>query len=152
MGACITANFGAIYPLLRRLEEQGLISSERNSGERGLTRTIYAITDDGRKHWHSEMLAQPNESWVNARSRFLTKYYFFSGLQPEERINLLELRLGACRERLASNPLPDQAALDAYQHALKDYVAQQLYTEIGWLELQLARERAAAGLTPAGEE
>jgi DNA-binding PadR family transcriptional regulator len=140
MGSCITANFGAIYPLLRRLEEQGLIASEQDAGDRGLTRTIYSITEAGRAHWHAEMLDQPNESWLNSRTRFMTKFYFFAGLTSDERISLLSLRLAACRERLANHPLAGEQ-YDAYQRSLKEYVAQLLYIEIGWLELQLARER-----------
>ena len=142
MGSCVTANFGAIYPLLRRLEEQGLIVSEQDASERGLARTVYALTPAGREHWHREMLDQPNESWLNSRARFMTKFYFFEGLQFEERISLLEQRLTACRERLVNHPLADDQH-DSYQRSLKEYVGQLLYTEIGWLELQLARERAS---------
>lgn len=146
MGACITANFGAIYPLLKRLEEQGLIASEQDAGDRGLTRTTYSVTAAGRQRWHSEMLAQPNESWVNSRSRFMTKFYFFGHLQPAERVLLLEQRLAACRQRLGDLP-PVVDTHDMYQRDIKDYAAQLLCAEIGWLELQLSRERAAPPAT-----
>jgi len=145
MGACITANFGAIYPLLKRIEEQGLIASEQDAGDRGMTRTTYSITDEGRRHWHSEMLAQPNESWVNSRSRFMTKYYFFGDLAAPERVLLLEQRLAACRQRLGDLP-PLVDIQDMYQRDIKDYAAQLLCAEIGWLEMQLARERAGQPL------
>jgi len=71
-------------------------------------------------------------------------------LAREERISLLDQRLSACRERLANHPLADDGMFDGYQRSLKEYVAQLLCAEIGWLELQLARERAIAAAS-AGE-
>lgn len=45
MGSCISVNYGAIYPLLRRLEQRGDISSlSIRKGKAGPSRVIYQIT------------------------------------------------------------------------------------------------------------
>jgi DNA-binding PadR family transcriptional regulator len=145
MGACLSANYGAIYPLLRRLEEQGYI--RRSSADGGpdvapnerraeLKRTVYELTPAGRERWHSLMLEQSNDSWVNARARFMTKYWYCAHLAADERRALVEQRLAACRERRELKRTP-AAELDECQQSLHGHMHEQLAAEIAWLERQL---------------
>ena len=39
------------------------------------------------------MLVHPHESWVNNRSRSIVKFFFFSQLEPAERVKLMQSRL-----------------------------------------------------------
>jgi DNA-binding PadR family transcriptional regulator len=142
MGATITVNYGAIYPLLRRLKNQGCIESSEKGGP-GLPRTTYSITEEGRRRWHHEMLSQPRESWVNARSRFMTKFYFFGWLGVDERVLLLERRLAACHLRRAELDGRDDP-LDAFQQQIMDLARAQLANEVTWLEAQLELQRGEA--------
>lgn len=69
VSSCISVNYGAIYPLLKRLEERGYILGERmERGETGISRKIYQITEKGRDRWRQKMLELPKESWINSRS------------------------------------------------------------------------------------
>lgn len=147
IGNFIAINFGALYPLLRRLEEQGLISSLQESGGRGLQRTRYSITPTGEAHWRGEMLAFPKESWVNAKIRFIVKLYFLSLLDAEGRCQVLEQRLTQSRQRLlrySGNPEPE----DYFQRQVAEYAVVQIGNEVGWLERLLARERALPAEAP----
>lgn len=144
MSGCISVNYGAVYPLLKRLEERGLISVlVEEDGEAGSGRRIYSITQAGRSAWKGQMLEQPQESWVNSRSRFLIKFFFFSHLAPSERIQLLQHRLLRCQLRLDSRDLqPDSD--DLYQVSVLQYGSQMVQTEIHWLEQQLQQEETQA--------
>ncbi|MBW4685465.1 MAG: PadR family transcriptional regulator [Komarekiella atlantica HA4396-MV6] len=140
MSGCISVNYGAIYPLLKRLEEQGAISVLVEGADGGQTRKVYRITELGRERWKKEMLEHPHESWVHARSRFMIKFFFFSSLESKERLKLLEHRLMVCRLRLESQemePLPS----DPYQTAAWQRYTAFLESEIQWLSEQLAREQ-----------
>lgn len=140
MGSCVCANYGAIYPLLKRMEERGeimLLCEEKVEG--GQNSKVYSITDLGRDRWQEEMLAHPQESWVNARSRFVIKFFFFSLLQPAERLQLIEHRLMSCRLRLASKKAEKPAA-DVYQLTVQQRALEMIESEIEWLTKQLARE------------
>lgn len=140
MSGCISVNFGAIYPLLKRLEAQGLIETLiEEVGNAGPSRKVYAITDQGRERWHQEMLDYPHESWVNTRSRFMIKFFFFSHLQPEERIFLIEQRLLACQSRLEQFEAQNRAATcsDPYQAIAWQRHLANLHSEIDWLKEQL---------------
>ncbi len=136
MSGCISVNYGAIYPLLRRLEERGLIRVSLEQEGLNPGRKIYSITQEGKIRWKERMLEQPHESWVHSRSRFMIKFFFFSYLEPQERLKLLEHRLMVCRLRLENRELeilpPDPYQFTAWQRYLW-----MIENEIEWLQEQI---------------
>jgi DNA-binding PadR family transcriptional regulator len=141
MSGCISVNYGAIYPLLKRLEERGAICVIE---EIDSSRKSYSITEKGKAQWRQQMMEHPHESWVHARARFIIKFFFFSHLVPEERIKLLEHRLLVCRLRLENQSLeilPD----DPYQSAAWQRHRVMVEHEIKWLEEQLEKEVGSKG-------
>ena len=63
MSSYISVNYGAIYPLLKRLEERGEISvMAQVAGDGGNPRKIYDITAQGRELWREQMLEHPQET------------------------------------------------------------------------------------------
>lgn len=145
MSGCISVNYGAIYPLLKRLEKQGYIKTQELTD--GSNRKVYQITELGRDRWREKMLAHPHESWVNSRSRFIIKFFFFSQLEPTERVTLMQSRLMTCQLRLENResqlvaPI-DRDAEDPYRAiALQRHLA-NLRCEIEWLKKQILREQS----------
>lgn len=146
MSSCISVNYGAIYPLLKRLEERGEISViAEEAGDAGCPRKIYGITAKGRELWRQKMLEHPQESWVNSGSRFQIKFFFFGDLEPAERMKLLEHRLRACytRQDYIESLKSEYPLTDDYQFASGDRCKSVLASEIEWLTEQLAKERGA---------
>ncbi len=144
MSSCISVNYGAIYPLLKRLEKRGEIEAiATEAGEGGASRIIYAITQKGRDRWRQLMLAHPQESWVKSRARFIVKYFFFNDLEPAERIGLLERHLMVCRLRqdyLESQKI-EHVPADSYQAEAWDFSLKMHGYDIQWISEQLAKER-----------
>lgn len=141
MSSSISVNYGAIYPLLKRLEERGEITTlATDQVEAGPSRKTYSITVKGRQRWHQKMMEHPHESWVNSRSRFFIKFFFFGELEPTERIRLIEHRLSACQQRLESVELEQWPLTDAYQENVLQHCFGVLRAEIQWLREQLAKE------------
>lgn len=146
MSSCISVNYGAIYPLLKRLEERRQISViAEEAGEAGCPRKIYGITAKGRELWRQKMLEHPQESWVNSGSQFQIKFFFFGDLEPAERMKLLEHRLRACytRQDYIESLKSEYPLTDDYQFASRDRCKSVLALEIEWLTQQLAKERSA---------
>ncbi len=141
MGCCICVNYGAIYPLLKRMEEHGeIVLCAEDAAETGQSRKVYRITPLGRDRWKQEMMAHPQESWVNSRSRFLIKFFFFSHLQPDERVQLLEHRLMSCRLRLAKKQA-EAVSADPYRELVRQRSIDVIQSEIQWLTDQLLKEQ-----------
>jgi DNA-binding PadR family transcriptional regulator len=140
ISGCISVNYGAIYPLLKRLEQQGMLTLSYAEGEGGGKRKIYAITEKGRERFLEKMLEHPQESWVNARSRFMIKFVFFSHLHGQQRIKLIEHRLAVCQSRLREQKRelkPD----DYYFATAFDRYVSVIENEIAWLKVQLDQEK-----------
>ncbi len=143
MGCCICVNYGAVYPLLKRMEAEGEIAPcLEEQAEAGQNGKVYRITALGRDRWKQEMMAYPQESWVNSRSRFLIKFFFFSHLQPAERVQLLEHRLMTCRLRLAKKQA-EPPSEDVYRELIRWRSLEVIQSEIQWLTEQLTREQQA---------
>ncbi len=149
MSCCVSVNSGAIYPLLRRMEEKGEVRLlPETTSEFGQAGKTYEITALGRERWHQEMLAHPHESWVNSRSRFAIKVFFFNHLEPAERVQLLEHRLMSCRLRLAHRQAQPKQA-NPYQEAVWQRSLDVIESEIQWLTQQLTRELSESGQAEA---
>ncbi len=59
----VMVKLGAIYPVLRSLESQGLLSSEREMSDSGPPRKYYQATDSG-----TEVLKTWTEIWNDTKS------------------------------------------------------------------------------------
>jgi DNA-binding PadR family transcriptional regulator len=79
---------GALYPVLGRLEEEGLIQAvESEIASEGHKRKVYAITDSGRARLHD--LVMDTEHHLSEYDQlFAQKVGLFSQLLPEERLYL----------------------------------------------------------------
>ena len=178
MSSSISVNYGAIYPLLKRLEERGEITTlatdqaeagpstasqkskvksqkskvlerkvfnDLSSGGLFLphctSRKTYSVTAKGRQRWHHKMMEHPHESWVNSRSRFFIKFFFFGNLERVERIKLLEHRLHVCQLRLESLESEQLSLTDPYQQGLLQHCFGVHRAEIECLREQLTQEQ-----------
>lgn len=79
-------NFGNIYPMLARLEREGLI--ERLAGNTGSRKISYCVTGAGQDEL-SRWLARPVE-YQPARSELMLKLSFASLMPPQDVMELLE--------------------------------------------------------------
>ncbi|MBL1209237.1 PadR family transcriptional regulator [Geminocystis sp. GBBB08] len=137
MSGCISVNYGAIYPLLKRLEERGFIQVFVEE-ESNISRKIYSITNEGKIKWQEKMLEHPHESWVNSRSRFMIKFFFFSYLEPQERLKLLSHRFMTCKLYLEKKELDfDLVCHDPYQLEAWHRCKLAIVDEIEWLSIQV---------------
>lgn len=80
------ASYGQIYPELRRLHDEGLISGEdAPRGDR--RRTVYRLTGDGQAALH-DWLTTPGAS-IELRDEGLLKLFFADSLTTEEQFELV---------------------------------------------------------------
>lgn len=77
-------SYGSIYPALKKMEQEGLISLQVEVQDGTPNRKVYSITDAGRTAFiHALKTSNPAE---RPKSPFLTRLFFFSNLSPEERL------------------------------------------------------------------
>jgi DNA-binding PadR family transcriptional regulator len=87
------ASYGQIYPELRRLEEQGLITG-RAEPSGGRARTVYELTDAGRLALEDWLSGDFGVHW-ELRDEGMLKLFFSDFTNPEHRLqNLRAMREG----------------------------------------------------------
>ncbi len=89
-------SYGSIYPALKRLEQEGLITLKVEIQDGSPNRKVYTITNSGRKFF-LENLRTPF-TLERQKSAFLSRLFFFSHLTREERLATASRYLQSIKE------------------------------------------------------
>jgi DNA-binding PadR family transcriptional regulator len=84
------ASYGQIYPVLRRLEERGLVRG-RPEPTGGRARTVYQLTEAGRAALHG-WLASGAEPLYELRDEGMLKLFFSDSLPEQRMANIRAMR------------------------------------------------------------
>ena len=146
-------SWGTLYPLIRRLEQEGLITStmeKRREGllqaERGPARKVYTLTETGRARFFDLML-DPGDYNPDYPNLFAMKFTKFGYLAPAQRLAVLEhyrtflitLRdhYRTVRSQVVDNPEIMEIERPYILRLLEDRVG-TLEQELTWLDSQIA--------------
>lgn len=77
------ASYGSIYPALKKMTREGLVTQQIAIQDGAPNRKVYSITAAGKKAF-LEALAAPFH-WEMPKNAFLTRLFFFAHLSLEER-------------------------------------------------------------------
>lgn len=89
-------SYGSIYPALKKLEQEGLVSLKVEIQDGAPNRKVYTITQSGKKSF-MQALAAPY-TIEKPRNAFLARLFFFSCLAPEERLAAATSHLESIQE------------------------------------------------------
>jgi DNA-binding PadR family transcriptional regulator len=147
----IKFNHGSLYMVFQQLAKAGLIVEHETSraGQRP-ERTVYAITDDGRrelKDWMRELVEEPNHEYPH----FVAALSLIAALPPDEVVDLLRTRARRLAEQRAeTRALIDEtlalgvhplflieedyrvALLDAEMEFVQQFIGQINHPTTGW--------------------
>ncbi|MBV9229987.1 MAG: helix-turn-helix transcriptional regulator [Chloroflexi bacterium] len=145
-------SWGTLYPLFRRLEQQGLLVSETEpqsasfSEERGPQRKAYHITEAGRERFFALML-DPGEYSRDYPDLFTIKLSKFSLLSSAQQLVILQQHrdyLSTLRDyysrgvsKLTANPAISKQELP-YLIQLAGYHVHKCDAELAWLDSKIA--------------
>lgn len=109
-------SYGTIYPALKKMEQEGLITLKVEIQDGSPNRKVYSITDAGRKAFTEALKSE--SAAERPKNLFLTKLFFFSHLPHEERMAVVTSHLDsiqrAQKELHAAGPYIEDNA-DPYQ-------------------------------------
>ena len=109
-------SFGSIYPALKKMEQQGLISMRMEIQEGAPNKKIYTITEKGRQAFE-ELLKEPLQL-QKTKSAFLSRLFFFSHIEKQDRLKLVTGYLASIeeeRQRLEQARPEIEAVADPFQ-------------------------------------
>lgn len=140
-------SWGALYPLLRRLEREGLISQEASEGGGGRERKRYRITAAGETRFRA-LMAEPGAYNADYPDLFTLKLSNFPTIDPAGQLAILEhyrsyvkfieAYLLASQRHISGEPAISErerpSILRAVDHRL--HVAQ---ADLAWLDAEIGR-------------
>lgn len=95
-----TVNYGQIYPALRAMHEQELVTMSVVAKTNSPDRKLYSITDQGRKDFLSWLAAEP-ERHLFIRDPFLLRFTFFGLGDTQRSLQIIEEQITFYEEQLA---------------------------------------------------
>ena len=142
LGGFWRVSYGSLYPTLRRLERDGLVSPVPGENIGGRRKTVFGITEHGERAFLELLQETPNDSSTED-TRFRVRLAFFRYLPPETRIRLLERRRVYLTERLATidDSLRTREGADDYTLSLIEHGRSATRSDIEWLDGLIQNER-----------
>ncbi len=133
------ASYGAIYPALRKLEQDGYVTKREIVQSGKPNKILYSITEEGKRLFQEEISTPFQPALL--RSDMLVKIFFGGLRSPEERDSLLTNGL-AFQQRLQAQMKKAYANLDGeldeYQKLCWEYTLHHLESTVQFLEKKQA--------------
>jgi len=110
-------SYGSIYPALKKMTDQGLISKQLEIQDGAPNRKVYTITDAGRKAFLDALRSPLTPD--RPKNSFLMRLFFFGHLPPEERRAIACQHLDAVNglSKLLESARPEvEARADRFQY------------------------------------
>lgn len=148
-------NDGVLYPLLARLEKEGLVKSKEELGKNNKPRLRYSPTAKGRAallRWLRESDGEEDQAAYDffMGHPFLVKVLFFRYLSKQEREEKLALQLQSAEQKLMRfeqiRAGMVERNVDPYRIGLIELGIEQQKQSVLWLKQWLSRE---TGTPPA---
>lgn len=89
-----SAKLSQIYPTLRKMEQDGLVISEKQASPKGPDRVVYARTPEGERELETWLLSGP--LLQEQRNHFLAQVYFLDHLPPDEAASFFDRMAEMC--------------------------------------------------------
>ena len=156
-------SWGALYPLLRRLEADGLAAPEGVEGgdEGGRQRKLYRLTEAGRVRFHELMLEDTGYS-TDDEDLFTMKLCNFAHISRAAQLTILQryrefllfqardLRSNQerhIRDRASCNPAMNEARRGSILTAI-DHRMHVLQADLDWVQREIAARQGTAPADP----
>lgn len=147
------AELSQIYPLLQKMEDEGLLTSKAGASEKGPTRRVYKRSEKGQEDLHSWLLGGPVVG--TERIGYLAQTYFLATLNDDAKaIEFMEeLRTYMCdwlasledaenEWRANDGGYPDNLPDDAFYSQLTlDMGLTKVRASVEWCDRSIARIR-----------
>jgi len=154
LGVFRALSYGTLYPCLRGLLDQGLISAASGTQHAAATagskraRIVYELTADGKEHFQELAKQAGPTAWED--DTFDVHFAFFARTEAEVRLRILEGRRSRLEERLdkiRTASVKGRERMDSYTAALQRHGEDAAEREVRWLNELITAERNVPAVT-----
>jgi DNA-binding PadR family transcriptional regulator len=139
-------SYGSLYPALKRMLREGVITDVTTPGTVSLRQRItYQITPAGREFFAREVTDDGPSAWED--ESFNMRFAFFSRTSADVRLRILEGRRSRLQERL-DRQRKAAGGDDRYLSELRRHSIESVEREVRWLTELINAERGVDGGSP----
>ncbi len=131
LGFAWQPSYGALYPMLRKLEQREFVTGSGVQQERGPQRQAYSVTDQGLTRLRTLLVS------TRAHTELPVQVLFLDELSAEERDGLLRRarqQKARALERLETELAERAESVSKYQRLVMEYGIATLKHGLAWLE------------------
>lgn len=143
LGSFRAFSYGSLYPCLKQLLGEGLISETPADDARGRrSKIVYQLTAEGKERFADLVNETGPASWED--ETFGVHFAFFARTDADARLRILEGRRSRLEDRLANvrdSFARTQERLDAYTLELQKHGLEGVEREVRWLDELIRDER-----------
>jgi len=148
LGAFRAFGYGSLYPCLKDLLRQGLIAEEAPAGPTAKplagrrSKIVYRLTAEGKERLQEQLAEGGPSTWDD--EAFGVRFAFFSQIDADVRLRILEGRRSRLEERLDSFRAAmsrTRERLDSYTLELQRHGLEAVERDVRWLNELIAEER-----------
>lgn len=161
LGMLRAFSYGSLYPCLRQLLDQGMITEDRPEEpnvalalQSRRSKIVYKLTAEGKERLQDLLAEAGPAAWED--EGFGVHFAFFSHTRADVRLRILEGRRSRLEERLEAVRAAlarTRERVDSYTLELQNHGLESVEREVRWLNELIGRERAqaeqAGGTAPA---
>ena len=142
-------SYGSLYPALKRMLRDGVITEVTNPASVSMRQRItYQITDRGREEFATEAADDGPSAWED--ESFNMRFAFFSRTSADVRLRILEGRRSRLQERL-DRQRRAVGGDDRYLSELRRHAIESVEREVRWLTDLINAERSSDTYRNTGE-
>ena len=140
-------SYGSLYPCLRQMQYDGLLTEDTTAPEAGARssrrgKVVYKLTAEGKERFATLVSAAGPSSWED--ENFGVHFAFFGSTSSENRLRILEGRRSRLEERLEgvrTSLARSRERLDSYTLELQRHGQESVEREVRWLTELIDSER-----------
>jgi len=144
VGQFRSVSWGSIYPMLKKLEQRGYLTTTTQPSEKGLERIVYEITPAGEKRLIELLTIDGTSTKPAGRNDFMVKVAFFHNLQPSQRLQIIENYKAKLKDKL-DVLLHEQERVskqtNRYRKLLIGYAVSRLENDLAWINSLIQLEK-----------
>lgn len=143
LGHFWTVSYGSLYPAIKRLEKSGLIERAYSVKEKTRHRNVYRITASGETAFMKLLGEDVSETSISDNEKFDLRMAFFQYLEPETRLELLQMRRVVLEAQVAEFKAyrSNNGDEDRYRKGLLSHKVELARSDMRWLDRLMEHER-----------
>ena len=100
MGELWPISYGQLYPTLRRLAEQKLVTMKTVQGKKAVEKNVYTITKEGSEYFKKWLVSKKKKDQCSIKDEFTLSLFFIDQIDSKTAKDMLEAKMLEIEERL----------------------------------------------------